>query len=192
MNPDTLYAFAYRGHLARSAVAAAAAKDLDRKDRLKEMARRLPFDLMDEEHVSRGKEMAVVFTAICAFENSVREFIKRRLLEVIGDDWWAKAVPEKRREKAESRRDEENKIRWHAKRGDSLLEYTEIEDLSAIITTNQDAFLPFFASSIEWSKNIFRTVEYSRNVIMHSGALEPEDVERLAIAMRDWLNQVGG
>jgi hypothetical protein len=27
---------------------------------------------------------------------------------------------------------------------------------------------------------------------MHSGYLEREDVERLAMAMRDWLTQIGG
>jgi len=27
---------------------------------------------------------------------------------------------------------------------------------------------------------------------MHSGELEPEDIERLGMVMRDWINQVGG
>lgn len=191
MNSDSVYSFVYRGHLARASVASALRSNVDRADRIAEMVRRLPFELMDEEIVSKAREMAVIFTAICAFENSARDFIRRRLLEEIGDDWWEKCVPEKRREKAQSRRDEEDKIRWHAKRGDSLIEYTEIEDLSAIITTQQDVFVPFIYS-IEWSKNVFKTVEHSRNIIMHSGTLEPDDIERLAIAIRDWLNQVGG
>ena len=191
MNPDTVYSFVYRGLLAQTSIASTLGHEVDRADRVAEMVRRVPFELMDDEVVARAREMAVIFTAICAFENSAREFIRRRLLEEIGDDWWEKCVPDKRRTKAESRRDEENKIRWHAKRGESLIEYTEIEDLSAIITTNQEVFVPFIAS-VEWSKNIFKTVEHSRNIIMHSGSLEPEDVERLAIAMRDWLNQVGG
>jgi hypothetical protein len=52
-------------------------------------------------------------------------------------------------------------------------------------------FLPI-VQSIEWVKNIFKTVELSRNIIMHSGYLEREDVERLGMAMRDWLAQIGG
>jgi Rad3-related DNA helicase len=191
VNADTAYSFVYRGHLARTAVAEALGHDVTRADRVAEMASRLPIEQMDEDIVTRAREMAVVYTAIAAFENSARSFVQRRLLEVVGDEWWEKCVPEKRRQKAETRRDEENKIRWHAKRGDSLLEYTEIEDLSAVITTNQDSFLPFIGS-VDWSKNIFNTVERSRNIIMHSGTLEPEDVERLALAMRDWLNQIGG
>lgn len=191
MNSDATYAFIYRGMLARTAVADVLGEDIDRADRVAEMAARLPISQMDDDLVARAREMAVVYTGIAAFENSARAFIKRRLLEEYGDDWWEKGVPEKRREKAQTRRDEENKIRWHAKRGDSLLEYTEMGDLSAIITTNQDAFLPF-VGSVDWSKNIFNTVERSRNIIMHSGTLEPEDVERLALAMRDWINQIGG
>lgn len=191
MIADSIYSFVYRGLLAKCAVTSAIGGNSDEADSVVEMVKKLPFDLIDDEIVLRARQMAVVFTAICAFENSAREFIKRRLLEVFGDDWWQKAVPEKRRQKAESRRAEEDKIRWHTRRGDSLIEYTEIEDLSAIITTNQEIFLPFI-SSIDWSKNIFKTVEHSRNIIMHSGFLDGEDVERLAIAMRDWLNQIGG
>ena len=92
---------------------------------------------------------------------------------------------EKRRQKAESRRDEEDKIRWHAKRGASLLEYTEIEDLKAVLVTMQDVFLSI-VQSVDWAKHILDTVEHSRNIIMHSGYLEREDIERLAMAMRDW------
>lgn len=191
MTPDSIYSFVYRGLLTRTAVATSLGSEIDRADRVAEMVRRLPFELMDDDILNRAKEMAVIFTAICAFETSAREFIRRRLLEEIGDDWWEKCVPEKRRAKAESRRDEEDKIRWHAKRGESLIEYTEIEDLAAIITTQQEVFMPFIGS-VDWSKNIFKTVEHSRNIIMHSGTLEPEDIERLAIAIRDWLNQVGG
>ena len=191
MNSEQTYSFIYRGLLARTAIANASGDDIGRADRVSEMAKRLPIGQMDDDIVGRAKEMAVIYTGIASFENSVRAFLQRRLLEEFGDDWWEKGVPEKRREKAQNRRDEENKIRWHAKRGDSLLEYTEMGDLSAIITTNQDLFLPF-VGSVDWSKNIFNTVERSRNIIMHSGTLEPEDVERLGLAMRDWINQIGG
>ncbi|HVU87715.1 MAG TPA: Swt1 family HEPN domain-containing protein [Pirellulales bacterium] len=190
MKDDSLYAFMYRGMLTKTAVRLASRQMKSEADSIGAVATRLPFDLLEEQIVQRAKEMAVVFSAITAFENSVRAFVEKRLLEEIGDDWWTKCVPEKRRQKAESRRDEENKIRWHAKRGSSLLEYTDIEDLSAIFTTNQDVFLPI-VQSIDWVKNIFKTVELSRNIIMHSGYLEAEDVERLGMSMRDWLAQIG-
>lgn len=191
MNCDDVYAFVYRGQLTRAALRSASATSSREKDGLAAVINRLPFELLEERLVTRAREMAVVYSAIAAFENAVRYFIEKRLLEEVGEAWWTECVPEKRRQKAESRRNEEDKIRWHAKRGASLLEYTEIEDLKAILVTKQDVFLPI-VQSIDWAKHILDTVEHSRNIIMHSGSLEREDVERLAMAMRDWLTQIGG
>lgn len=188
---DKLYAFAYRGQLARQAVVEHDAASRKGTDKAAKIAARLPLALMDDELISRAREMAVVYTAIAAFENSAREFVEKRLLEEVGDEWWSKCVPQGRRTKAESRRDEENRVRWHAKRGESLMQYTEIEDLSAILVTQQQVFTPIIPDP-EWAKQIFKTVERSRNIIMHSGYLEAEDVERLGMALRDWLTQVGG
>lgn len=185
---DQIYAFVYRGQLTKQSLNQSSRPNGDSRT-----ARRLPLELIEDTHLEIANEMAVVFTAICGFERSVRSFIKGRLLdpEIVGEDWWEQCVPEKRRKKAESRRDEENKIRYHAKRGDNLLDYTELDDLSAIIVTNSQYFVDFIPD-FEWAKHIFKSVERSRNIIMHSGELEPEDVERLAMAMRDWLTQVGG
>ncbi len=191
MTHDEVYAFVYRGLLTKTAVSKVANRLQRGNPSVLAVSHRLPFELLDERLVTRAREMAVIYSAIAAFENAVRIFIEKRLLEEVGDNWWEQCVPEKRRERAESRRDQEDKIRWHAKRGASLLEYTEIEDLKSILVTKQDIFLPI-VQSIEWAKHILDTVEHSRNIIMHSGYLEREDVERLRIAMRDWLAQIGG
>jgi len=187
---DELYSFVYRGLLTREAIGDQRQVTGSRM-KSEHIAARLPLDEVDEIFVEPAQEMAVVYTAIAAFENSARNFVEKRLIEEVGADWWEKCVPEKRRTKAESRRDEENRIRWHAKRGDSLLQYTEIEDLSAIIVTNHECFVAIVPDP-EWAKQIFKTVERSRNIIMHSGYLEAEDVERLGMSFRDWYAQVGG
>jgi hypothetical protein len=187
---DELYAFAYRGLLARQAIADLHEPTSSHK-KASHIASRLPLKLLDESVVHAAQEMAVVYAAIAAFENAAREFIEKRLLEEVGSEWWEKCVPEKRPQKAESRRDEENRVRWHAQRGKSPLQYTEIEDLSAIIVTNPERFVAIIQDP-EWPKGIFKTVERSRNIIMHSGYLEAEDIERLGMALRDWLAQIGG
>jgi Swt1-like HEPN len=187
---DELYAFAYKGLLARQAVADH--HESPRSDaKAERIASRLPLRLLDDAIVIPAREMAVVYTAIAAFENAAREFVEKRLIEEVGSNWWEQCVPEKRRQKAESRREEENRVRWHAKRGESFLQYTELEDLSAIIVTNHERFVAIIQDA-EWVKQIFKTVERSRNIIMHSGYLEAEDIERLGMALRDWLAQVGG
>jgi hypothetical protein len=45
--------------------------------------------------------------------------------------------------------------------------------------------------TIEWAANIFDAIERSRNVIMHSGSVDDDDVARVGIHIRDWVKQVG-
>jgi hypothetical protein len=134
--------------------------------------------------------MASVYVAIAAFENTVREFVAKRLLEIEGADWWTKVVSEKIRTKADTRKEEESKIRWHTPRGDEPINYTEFGDLASIIGQNWPHFENHLQSQ-DWVRQIISTLERSRNVIMHSGELGMVDVERVATAIRDWIRQVG-
>ena len=194
MRTDPLYSFVFKGILTEEA--------LDRTERLKKsnfgkeefkkLYATLGIDDLDEEIVVKAKKMAVVYTAICAFENTVRNFVSQKLMENKGENWWNECVSEKIRNKAESRRDEEDKIRWHTPRGDSIINYTEFGDLATIIRLPQN--WPYFEPhiySIEWADQIIKTLERSRNVIMHSGELVNQDIERIGMYIRDWLNQVG-
>jgi hypothetical protein len=136
--------------------------------------------------------MATVYAAIAAFEASVRNFVSKRLLEEVGADWWESAVSENVRKRAQSRMEAESKVRWHTPRGDQPLNYSDLGDLPTIIgmPTNWPLF-ENHVQSLDWARQIFRTIELSRNVIMHSGDLPNEDIERVGSAMRDWLKQVG-
>lgn len=187
-----LYSFAFRALLAESA--------LDKTQRISRIsltsnvdtsvAARLPIEALDEDLVARAKRMATVYVAIAAFENTVREFLSKRLLEVVGAEWWKSAVSEKIRTKAEARKTEESKVRWHTPRGDEPLNYTEFGDLASIIAQNWQHFENHLESQ-DWVRQIISTLERSRNVIMHSGELGLQDVERIGTAIRDWIRQVG-
>lgn len=190
---DQLYAFAFRGLLAEEA--------LDKAGRLSRLSQSVALDqavaesvaleILDEDLVGRARRMATAYTAIAAFENSVREFVSKRLLESAGENWWSQCVSEKIRLKAESRRDEEAKIRWHTPRGDQPLNYTEFGDLTSIISQNWDQFEAHLRNQ-DWVRQILSTLERSRNVIMHSGELANADLERVGTVIRDWVKQVGG
>jgi hypothetical protein len=189
---EDIYSFVFRGFLTDQA--------LDRTGRLaliassaaldQEVAKRLSLHLLDEQFIMRARSMATVYTAIAAFENSVRELVSTTLLEEKGETWWDLCVSEKIRVRAESRRDEESKIRWHTPRGDALLNYTEFGDLTAIIQQNWTVFEDLLRSQ-EWVRDKISTLERSRNVIMHSGELQNEDLERIGGVIRDWVRQVG-
>lgn len=187
----TLYEFAFRGLLAEEALdkAGRVHKNLiGSQDKL--IAERLALDLLDEGFVAEARQMAVVYTAIAAFENSTRKLISTVLLEHMKENWWEQGVSEKIRKRAESRRADEEKVKWHTPRGESPINYSELGDLATIIRNNWPLFEPYIRS-IEWTTSVFEVIERSRNVIMHSGRLELEDVERVGVNIRDWIKQVG-
>jgi len=194
MNYDQLYAFVFKGLLTEEA--------LDRSGRRQrrmfsevwesESAARLGIPLLDEELVKKSRRMAVVYTAICAFENSVRDFISKKLLEEKGENWWELCVKPEIRQKAEDRKQAEKDVRWLTQRGDSMIYYCDFGDLISIIGRAEN--WPLFEvhiGTIDWAKQIITTLERSRNIIMHSGELEAKDIERVGTYIRDWIRQVG-
>ena len=189
---DKLYSYVMRGELTK--VALEKTPTISRHSSSEILAQEyvscLSLDLLDDENINTAKLMATVYTAIAAFENTVRQFVIKVLLEHKGENWWEESVSEKIRKTAESRKKEEEKIRWHTPRGDSMINYTEFGDLASIMLQNNELFEVHIVS-IEWARQIFQTLERSRNVIMHSGELGRRDIERIGTNIRDWISQVG-
>lgn len=191
MRSGALYEFVYRGQLADEALdQVGRVHPLTIGDLGPDVAGRLALTLLDDTVVAEASAMSIVYVAIAAFENSARKLIVSVLVEAQGEDWWEKCVSEKIRRKAESRKKEEDKVKWHNTRGGDLISYTDLTELSLIVKNNWALFEPFFPS-VEWASSIFEVLTRSRNVIMHSGRLGIEDVERIGINIRDWVRQVG-
>jgi hypothetical protein len=190
---DKLYSFVMRGELSKAALEKTdtVEKHSVSDKTVQQYTQSLSWNLLDEDKMSQAILMSTVYAAIAAFENMVRDFVAKILLENKGEDWWEKSVSEKIRTKAESRKKEEEKIKWHSSRGVSLLNYSEFGDLSSIMSQNYEFFEDYIVS-VEWVRQIFSTLERSRNVIMHSGELGRRDIERVGTNIRDWISQVGG
>jgi hypothetical protein len=187
-----IYEFAFRGLLAEEA--------LDRAGRPSrigpgmfdaDVADRLSLNVLDEGHVAAAKLMAAVYVAVAAFENSARELVTNVLREAVGDGWWEDAVSAQIQKSCKTRLEEEEKHRFHTQRGDAPINYTDLKNLANIIRANHEHFVPDFIPSSEWATAIFDAIERSRNVIMHSGNLDAEDVARVGMNLRDWVKQVG-
>jgi hypothetical protein len=188
--PDGIYDFAFRGLMAEQALdaegrARAALPYLD-----EEVAATVSLSLLDEGFVAQARRMATVYTAIAAFENTVRDLVRRVLLDDKGADWWEKGVSNSVKTKATRRQEEEAKHRFHTQRGEDPVSFIDFADLLNVMRANEEAFAPFWPSP-EWAKSVFDALERSRNVIMHSGMLDPEDIERVGMMIRDWVRQVG-
>lgn len=192
MDEDKLYSFIMRGELTKVALnSTGTVSKHSRSDMLaQEFVSCLALDLLDDECVNCAKQMATVYTAVAAFENMVRKFVVKVLLEHKGEKWWETCVSEKIRKFAEARKLEEEKVKWHAQRGDSMINYIDFGDLASIMQQNIELY-EMHIISIDWARQIFKTLERSRNVIMHSGELSKKDVERIGTNIRDWIHQVG-
>ena len=185
------YEFAFRGLLTEEA--------LDRAGRQPksiagmfdaEIAETVSIALLDDAFVGPAKQMAAVYVAVAAFENSVRDLVTRVMLEAVGETWWDEKVSERVRKHCKTRQEDEERNRYHKQRGDAPINYTELKDIVNIIRANWEYFEAFLPSP-EWTSSVFDAIERSRNVIMHSGILDREDVERVGINIRDWVKQVG-
>lgn len=187
-----VYDFVFRGLLTEEA--------LDRAGRQRsalagvdpeQLAASLSIESFDNRQVEEANQMSVVFIAISAFERTARDFVSSVLAEAGEENWWEDNIAEPIRKKAATRRDSEDKWRFHTQRGAAPITYTMMGDLPKIITANWNVFEPFLPSQ-EWAKAMFSQVERSRDVIMHGGTLDREDIDRLGIYFRDWVKQVGG
>ncbi|MCH7651254.1 MAG: hypothetical protein IIA63_08880 [Nitrospinae bacterium] len=188
---DDFYTFVFRGLLTEEVLDKAGRKSVSLSGYHEEdIAKSLSIDRLDPDLVSEGKKMAVVYTAISAFENSIRNLIVSVLLDQKKENWWKECVSDKIRKKASDRIKEEENTKWHSQRGQDPIFYLDIGDLAKIFQQNWEYFEPYI-KNLEWAKNIIEVIEKSRNVIMHGGLLEQNDIERIGIYLRDWVNQVG-
>jgi Swt1-like HEPN len=191
MKDFDLYSFVYRGVLTEEA--------LDRTGRqrkshfgaehARDLQKSLSFDVLDPQLLAEGLRMSVVYTAIHAFENSVRSTVVKAMTEKHGATWWDK-VPERIRKSSKSRMEEDAKFRWHGARGTSEINYCDFGDLSSIIVTNWEVFEDLLGN-MEWAKAVLTSLEKSRNIVMHGGSVAKEDVERVGMNIRDWIRQAG-
>lgn len=188
---NDLYTFVYRGVLTdesldkagRKARASFGPADAER------IKKAISLDLLDSDRVASAERMALIYTAIHAFENTVRDFVSTAMAEEHQEDWWAK-VPTKVQEKVQKRVEDEAKFRWHGARGGAEIEYCDFGDLSSIIVVNWSVFEDVLVDR-EWVKSTLSILERSRNIVMHGGVLERQDIERIGLNIRDWLRQAG-
>jgi len=186
-----LYEFVFRGLLTEEALDMSGRKNKHMIDLADEdIASSLALDALDDIHVSNAKSMSVVYTAIAAFESSVRSLVKKTLIEKYKEEWWETGASNGVKDRAIKRMEEEQNAKWHAQRGQDAINYTTFGDLKNIMQNNWDAFEDLIGN-LAWASGIFEVIERSRNVIMHSGSLEREDIERLGVNIRDWVKQVG-
>lgn len=191
MKDFDLYSFVYRGVLTEEALDRAGRRRRNHfgAEEARATQKSLSYEFLDADLLAEAQRMSVVYAAIHAFENAVRQMVTKAMAETHGEAWWEK-VPERIRKTSKTRMEEDAKFRWHGARGATEINYCDFSDLSSIVVTNWTVFDDLLGN-MEWAKATLNTLEKSRNIVMHGGSLAKEDVERIGMNIRDWIRQAG-
>ena len=134
--------------------------------------------------------MSSVYTAIYCIENTLRNFIVERMSERYGINWWENKVPSSIRTAVNVLKRKEEKNKYHSNRSSSEIGYTMLGNLGQIIIANWDDFSDIIPNQA-WLNSRMDDLEMSRNIIMHTGMLPPDEIDRIASIVRDLLRQIG-
>ncbi len=134
--------------------------------------------------------MSSVYSAIYCIENTLRNFIVERMSERYGIGWWNEKVPQKIRSAVNSLKKQEEKNKYHSNRSSGEIGYTMFGNLGQIIIANWDDFSDIIPSQA-WLTSRMDDLEMSRNIIMHTGILPVDEIERIESIVRDLLRQIG-
>lgn len=130
------------------------------------------------------------YLAFFCLENGVRDLVRERLAENHGADWWDSCAPTGIQTKVAQRREKEGASRWHARRGEHPIHYTDFGDLKSLITSNWADFEDLLPDQ-NWVTSRLDELEVSRNIIAHSNTLPDREVDRIRLYLDDWTRQVG-
>jgi len=145
---------------------------------IRELTEKIPF--INEE----AQRMAEAYTILYLLENHLREFIKEKLEERYGTDWWEKTAPRKIRENCQTKARKEVESPWHEVKKSHPLWYTDFDELQNIIQTNWEVFQPYFHDQHSVIGRLSE-LEIPRNTIAHNRLLEKTELERLRIFSHD-------
>lgn len=134
--------------------------------------------------------MSSVYTALYCIENTIRNFIVERMSERFGIDWWENKVPKKIKDSVISLKKQEEKNKYHSNRSGSEIGYTMLANLGQIIISNWDDFSDIIPNQA-WLTSRMDDLEMSRNIIMHTGTLPDDEIDRIESIVRDLLRQIG-
>ena len=137
-----------------------------------------------------ANNMASVYQAIFCIENTIRSFIVERMSERYGLNWWEEKVSGKIKKAVKTLKEEEQKNKFFSSRSDSEIGFTMMGNLGQIITDNWSDFSDIIPNQA-WLNSRMQDLEMARNIVMHTGVLPQDEIERITSIVRDILRQIG-
>lgn len=137
-----------------------------------------------------ANNMASVYQAIFCIENTIRSFIVERMSERYGLNWWEEKVSSGIKKDVTKLKEKEAKNKFFTSRSDSEIGYTMMGNLGQIITDNWSDFSDIIPNQA-WLNSRMQDLEMARNIVMHTGVLPQDEIERITSIVRDILRQIG-
>lgn len=134
--------------------------------------------------------MARLYSYVYCFEASVREFIRDRLEDKYGTNWWEVTVPQRIRDFAKRREDDAAKNSWLEGQNRGKLYWVEFGHLADIVIAKWEDFDDVIPTQV-WIKQKFDELEKARNFVAHNRLLLPAEFARIEMHLADWNKQVG-
>ncbi len=129
--------------------------------------------------------MAELYPKMYLLENSIRSVINRVLTAKHGRDWWATQAPSAVRKLVQGRKDKEDKVPWHGKRGAHEVYYSDFSDLRNIIEKNWVDFDAIIHKQ-QWISQWLEELEPARNTLAHHNPVAENEQKRLEVFFADW------
>ncbi|WP_425063010.1 Swt1 family HEPN domain-containing protein [Pyruvatibacter mobilis] len=142
-----------------------------------------------QELRDRANRMSHYYEVFYCLENSIRNLVEGRLEEKDPENWWTEFVPPAIQQIAEENKEKEAKEGF-TPRSDRNIDYLNFGDLSVIISKNWPEFGDTLTNKNAVAR-ILATLNRLRGPIAHCNQLADDEVDRLGLALKDWMRQLG-
>lgn len=129
--------------------------------------------------------MAELYPKMYLLENSIRSVINRVLTAKHGKDWWDTQAPSGVRKLVQGRKDKEDNVPWHGKRGAHEIYYSDFSDLRNVIEKNWSDFDPIIHKQ-QWINQWLEELEPARNTLAHNNPVSDNEQKRIEVFYNDW------
>ena len=118
-------------------------------------------------------------------ENSLREIVTEKMLDVHGKNWWDTYASQSVKDNVEKNRTREREAGVTTRSTDPI-DYTTFGELGQIIQDNWDVFSDTFNDKKAVSR-VLGGLNMLRGPIAHCCPLAPDEIKRLDLAIRDYF-----
>ena len=146
---------------------------------------------ISDEVIEKGKDLSHVYNLLFIIENTLREYIERKLSEKFGENCYEQAtIPIAVRNTVSTRMEQEKLNKWIRVRSESWIYYLDFIELGYIIKNNWPIFQKYFPSQ-EWIMVKMDELYKCRNLIAHNSSIGSHEIDVLKINFQSILKQIG-